>query len=414
MIRRHLEDQVVAALADTPVTLLVGARQTGKSTLCQQLAVGRHRARYLTLDDATTLAAARTDPVGFVASIDSPVVIDEVQRAPDLFSAIKLAVDRKRTPGRFLLTGSANVLLLPRVSDSLVGRMQVLMLWPFSQGEIEGAREGFIDAVFGRKAPPLAAGRQSREDILGRALRGGYPEILTRSDPRRRRAWYESYVTTILQRDVRDLANIEGLASLPRLLALIASRATSLLNYADLSRGTALPQSTVKRYLALLENTFLTRAIPAWSANLGKRLVKAPRLAVGDTGLLAHLVGASPEKLRTDPGAAGPILENFVAMELIKQATWSSVAVALHHFRTAAGQEVDLVLERDDGKIVGIEVKAAASVAATDFRGLHALREAARDRFLRGIVLYTGREAMPFGPSLFALPASAIWETRAD
>jgi len=250
------------ALADTPVTLLVGARQTGKSTLCRAIAERDHPARYLTLDDAATLAAAHADPVSFITAIEGPVVLDEVQRAPELFRAIKVQVDRRRTPGQFLLTGSANVLVMPKMSESLAGRMEVLTLWPFSQGEIEQTAEGFLAAVFGSKPlrPPPSAG--SRRQVIARAVRGGYPEILQRIDAARRRAWFGSYLTTILQRDVRDLAHIDGLTQMPRLFELLAARAATLLNYAELSRTVGWPQTTLKRYMALLEATFLIHSIP--------------------------------------------------------------------------------------------------------------------------------------------------------
>ena len=409
MISRHIEPVLLAALADTPVTLLVGARQSGKSTLCRSLASSAHPARYLTFDDAAVLASARADPAGFVANLDGPVVLDEIQRAPELFPAIKLAVDRRRAAGRFLLTGSANVLVLPRVADSLVGRMEVLTLWPLSQGEIEGRREQFLDDLFARDAPRRRGEGEGRAAILGRALRGGYPEVVQRADRGRRRAWFGSYVTTILQRDVRDLASIEGLTALPRLLALLAVRTSGPLNYADLSRVAAIPQTTLKRYMALLETTFLIRLVPPWSRNPSKRLVKTPRIVLTDTGLLAHLAGWTAERLNEDPGVAGPLLENFVIMELAKQASWSRWRPGVFHFRTHTGQEVDIVLEAEDGRIAGIEVKAASSMGEADFRGLKALREADGKRFHRGVVLYTGHELLPFGPGLWALPISALW-----
>ncbi len=408
MIRRHLEPSLLAALGDTPVVLLHGARQTGKTTLARWVSGKSRSWRYLTFDDAAVLASAQADPAGFVAALEGPVVLDEVQRALPLFLSIKASVDRDRRPGRFLLTGSAQVLLLPKLSESLAGRMQVLTLWPFSQGEIEGAVEGFLDAMFARALPAMAAKAETRSDLIARALRGGFPEAHDRPADRRGE-WLGSYLTTILQRDVRDLARIEGLADMPRLLALLAGRATGTLNAADLSRTLTVPLSTLKRYLALLEATFLVRLLPAWSANASVRLAKAPKLILTDTGLLAYLTGAGEERLALDPGAAGPLLENFIAMELVKQSAWSRSRPALFHFRTSTGREVDLVAEHPDGRVVGIEVKAAATVGASDFRGLEALREVAGKRFHRGIVLYTGAEALPFGPGLYALPLGALW-----
>jgi hypothetical protein len=407
MLARHAAARLHTALADRPVVLLHGARQSGKTTLVRAVAE-ESGARYITLDDLTMLAAAGNDAAGFLGGFAQPLVVDEVQRAPELLLAIKVAVDRKRTPGRFLLTGSANVLQVPRVADSLAGRMEIVPLWPFSQGEIEGTVEGFIDAAFGG-APPVLVQSSSSARLTDRVLRGGYPEAVPIKSAERRRAWFDAYVTTILQRDVRDLARIEGLTELPRLLALLASRPMAQLNYADLSRGTGLPQSTLKRYFALLEMVFLVRLLPPWHANIGKRLVKTPKVLLTDTGLAAHLMGIDDARLARDRTLLGGLLESFVAMELVKQSGWSADPPALYHFRTHEGDEVDLVLERRGGALVGIEVKSAATVSAADFKGLHALAEIAGQRFQRGIVLYTGSEIVPFGAGLFALPVEALW-----
>lgn len=401
---------MLAALKDTPVVLLVGARQTGKSTLVQELATTVHPARYLTLDDAGVLAAARSDPAGFLAGLTGSVVLDEVQRAPELFLALKLAVDRNRRSGRFLLTGSANVLLLPRLAETLVGRMEVLTLWPLSQGEIEGRKESFLDAIFSASFSPMTGAVDAWEAILDRLLRGGYPEVLSRETEERRTAWFGSYVTTLLQRDVRDLSNIEGLTTVPRLLSLLAARATALLNISELSRSLAMPQSTLKRYLTLLEMTFLLQPLPPWSSNMGKRLVKTPKLMLNDTGLLASLSALHRERLLTDRSLAGALLENFVVMELRKQLTWSRVNAQLFHFRTQTGQEVDVVLEDGAGRLVGVEVKASATIGPPDFKGLRTLAELADQRFHRGIVFYTGSEPLAFGPQLHALPIQALWQ----
>lgn len=409
MIQRHLTPRVLEALADTPVVLLNGPRQAGKSTLAQRIASHEHPARYLTLDDATTLAAARHDPQGFLAEFVGPVVIDEIQRAPELFLAIKAQVDRDRRPGRFLLTGSADVLLLPNLAESLAGRMEILTLWPFSQGEIEKNQENFIDSVFSNTILRKQFPRLRRSDMIQKILRGGYPEILSRQTESRQAAWFGSYLTTILQRDVRDVTHIEGLTALPRLLSLLAARAASLINFSEISRTSTIPQSTLKRYMTILETTFLLQTLPTWSGNLSKRLVKAPKLVIGDAGLMSYLLGLNKERLLQNPNLAGHVLENFVIMELKKQLSWNRTKAQLFHFRTQTGQEVDIVLEDLSGRVIGIEVKSAASVAADDFKGLRLLHETVGKRFVRGIVLYAGSECIPFGSQFQALPINALW-----
>jgi len=410
VIPRHLSAPLREALADTPVVFLTGARQSGKTTLVRSMA--GPSTRYLSLDDPATLASAQADPGAFLEDLDGPAILDEVQQAPALVPALRAVVDRDRKPGRFLLTGSAHALATPALAQALVGRMEVLTLWPLSQGETERRREGFLDALFRRRLPPWRGPAEDRAAIVRRALRGGFPEPLGRSE-RRRRVWFRSYVATILQREVRDLARIEGLAELPRLLELLAARATGLLNFAGLSRNAGIPQTTLKRYLALLEQTFLVLRLPAWTRSRSKRLVKSPKLLVADTGLLAHLAGASAERLLAHPDAAGPLLENFVAMELQKQAGWSRTTCRLYHFRTSAGREVDLVAEDESGRLVGIEVKARASLSERNLQGLRALADIAGARFHRGVVLYTGRERLAFGPRLHALPIPALWSLGA-
>jgi uncharacterized protein len=411
MFRRAIFGNILAALSDSPAVLVHGARQVGKTTLVREVASTVHPARYFTLDDATTLAAIAADPDGFVRGLgEERVVIDEVQRAPALFRALKARIDRSPRPGQFLLTGSANVLALPGLSESLAGRMEIVTLWPLAEQEIEATTDAFVDRIFSRQArwPEVPTAGPA---VVDRILRGGYPEALIRTSAARRRAWFASYVTTILQRDVRDLANIEGLASLPRLLALVATRSAGLLNFSDLSRGLSIPQSTLKRYFALLEATFLIRLLPAWTSNLGLRLVKSPKLMVSDSGLCASLVGASAERLASEGTLLGSMLETFATMELVKQASWSEAAPHLFHFRTPTGHEVDVVLEDAAGRVVGIEIKATHAVTASDFKGLRVLADAAGSRFVRGIVLSLQDDVVPFGANLHAVPLAALWSS---
>ena len=389
--------------------LVNGARQTGKTTLARQIA--GQEMRYLTLDDAATFSAADADPVGFIEGLGEPAVIDEVQKVPALLPAIKGSVDRQRSPGRFLLAGSADVLMLPTVSESLAGRVEPITLWPLSQGELAGVEESFVDALFATRTPRWPAEGASRDALVGRALRGGFPPAVQRSDARRRDR-YAAYVTTIVQRDIRDLADVVHVAQLPRLLSLLAARSTSLLNTAELSRSTGIAHTTLQRYLVLLEQAFLLRMIPAWSSNRSKRLVKSPKVGLVDSGLAAHLAGVTSARLRSDPSSAGPQLEGFVAGELRKQLGWAKARADLFHFRTHGGREVDLVLEHDDGRITGIEVKASASVDDGDFKGLRVLQEEAAGRFVRGVLLYTGSEALSFGSGLQALPLGCLWNVH--
>jgi predicted AAA+ superfamily ATPase len=367
--------------------------------------------QYLTFDDPSILAAAKSDPTGFVSGLTKPVTLDEVQHVPDIFPAIKLAVDRKREPGSFLLTGSADVLLLPKLSESLAGRMEVLTLWPFSQGEIVGIREHFIDALFARQ-PSWGMGKSGalkRNQLFEMITAGGYPPLITRRQVARRKAWFQSYLMTILQRDVRDLANIADLTAVPQLLAAVASRAGGLLNFADLSRSLSLPQTTLKRYFALLEATFLVQLLRPWSVNVGQRVIHTPKVYVNDTGLLSHLLGLTLERLEFEAGLAGAALENFVVMELRKQSSWSETQPQVYYWRTASGQEVDIVLEDSGGHLVGIEVKGSATLQREDLRGLQVLSDAARKRWVRGVVLYTGTEIIPFTSNLHGIPVSNVW-----
>lgn len=401
--------RVRAALADTPVVVIHGARQSGKSTLAKELLRQGYPGEYTSLDDSATLATARRDPDGFVAAFRGPVVIDEVQRAPELFRAIKLAVDRRREPGKFILTGSADVLQVPTISESLAGRVEVVTLWPLSQSEIGGRRDTVIDTLFSGALPALDESDDVRRDALERAVRGGYPEALLRKDPGRRREWFVNYVDTIVQRDVREVSAIEGLLEMPPLLALLGARAMAVLNMADLARALRLSHRTLIRYVALLEMTFVIQRIPAWAGELGRRLIRHPKIMLGDTGLLGHFLHLEPDRPPLDDRVAGPLLENFVASELLKCISWSEYRPSLYHFRTGRDEEVDLVLEGRGRQLVGIKVKASSTLTWEDFGPLRVLAEATGKRFVRGIVLYTGRRHLPFGPKMHALPVSALW-----
>ncbi len=412
---RSIKPQIDAALDDTPVVVIVGPRQCGKSTLAEVIARERG-ARLLTLDDAGRRAAANADPSGFVEQLELPAIIDEFQKAPELLSAIKSRVDRERAgrrpdAGMFLLTGSANVWGTLRVSESLAGRAERVQLWPLSQGEILGRREAFVNELLAGHVPRMAAAPSGRPAIAPAVIRGGYPEMLARHDRHRRARWIENYIQMILERDVRDLTTkAQQLDELPRLLAAAGARVAGLLEISELARDTKLGRDTTSRYLTLLELLFLLRRAPAWSRNIGQRLIKAPKLWLPDSGLASQLVGYDERRFENDETAlAGSLFENFIAGEILKQASWSDTDVNLHHFRTAGGREIDLVIEARDGALAGIESKLTLTVRDHDFSGLRHLRDKLGDRFRAGVVVHAGPETLPFGDRLWAIPASALW-----
>jgi predicted AAA+ superfamily ATPase len=408
---RFAEPALLEALADSPVVLIHGPRQCGKTTLARRVGA-RAGYAYRSFDDPVTLAAAGADPVGFVADLPERCILDEVQRVPALFTSLKAAADRSRRPGRFLLTGSANVLFVPRLADSLAGRMAILRLHPLTQAELAGRRPTFLDALFAGRFPARPWGRLGRE-LAERVVAGGYPAALARAKAGRRAAWYRDYAESLVQRDVRDLARIAALDALPRLLALAAGQTARLLNVSDLASPFQVSRPTIKDYVTLLERVFLLEQLAPWHSNRLSRLVKTPKLHVGDTGLAAALLGLDAESLAADRGTLGPLLETFVYQELRRQAAWRGDDIRFHHFRDKDGAEVDIVLERGGRTVAGIEVKAAATVTAADFRGLRKLKEAAGARFAAGVVVYDGEASVGFGEALHAVPVRALWALTA-
>lgn len=412
MIRRFLEARLRASQLDTPVTMVVGGRQTGKSTLVTSFGAGDQdrRGSYLSFDDATLVASVRADPAAFVAELPGTVVLDEVQRVPEIFLPIKAEVDRDRRPGRFLLTGSANPLFIPDVAEALAGRMEILTLWPFSAAELEENEQiQFAKLLFDPGAPPPDPAPFGREDLVRRILAGGFPEAIERSEPERRAQWFTNYLTTILERDVRSMAAIARLEQLPGMLTAISLRSRRPLNKSGVSGDLGIPGSSVDRYLALLERVFLVRRLPAWHNRVGPRLVKAPKLLVCDTGLLCHLLQWEGERLMSDPTSFGLALESFVGMELAKAVDVDAQSPRLMHYRTSKGAEIDYILEAGDGRIAAVEVNASSGVGESDFRQMVRLRDALDSRFDRGVVLYAGERVLPFGDRLEAWPVSALW-----
>ena len=404
---RWIEPRITEALQDTPVVLLAGPRQSGKTTLVRQMAA--QDMRYLTMDDELTLLSARKDPVGLIRSLDR-AVIDEIQRAPQLLLAIKKSVDEDRRPGRFLLTGSANLMALPTVADSLAGRMETLHLLPLSQSEIEGRAANWIDSAFAGRIltadkPALGA------TLVERVLQGGYPEAVIRPTERRRVAWARQYIDAIIQRDVRDIANLEKLDQLPRFLSGLAQTAGQMCNYTQLGGQVGLDGKTAARYTGIFEQMYLLKRVEVWARNRLNRIVKTPKLQFVDAGLLATLMGLGSNEALQDRSRFGHVLETFVYGELLKHTTTSEGDYRLLYYRDADQVEVDVVIENAAGQIIGIEVKAAATVNAGDLRGLKKLASIAGDQFKLGVLLYDGTETLPLGDGLWAAPLSSLWGT---
>lgn len=409
LVPRHVERMIEEALEDTRVVLLLGARQVGKSTLVTEVASRRGAAGPLTLDDATTRAAVDTDPTGFVASLPRPVVLDEAQRSGPLLLAIKEAVDRDTAPGQFLLTGSANILTAPRIHEALTGRTEIITLWPFSQSEIERVQVNFVDRLFGAEIPSITGAVVGREAFVERAVKGGYPEALTRTG-RRRERWFESYIESVVTRDLRELADIRRLEAVPSLLRLIAGQAANLFKAETMSNDLSISTKTVQAYTELLETVFLVKRVNAWRANIGRREVTTPKIYVVDSGLLAYLLGADEGRAGRDDQVTGKLFENFVVMEIARLVEWAETSATQYHYRDrSSGDEIDVVLESRAGEIACVECKAAATVKPADYRAIRKLREARGDQFVAGVVIYTGAEIRPLTEKIWAVPVSALW-----
>ncbi len=440
---RHAERRLNEAIEDSPVVLIHGPRQCGKTTLARTTRVSAdpspsglsnsaHQAgdstktpgcayAYFSFDDAGIRSAANTDPVGFVTNLPERAILDEIQRVPEIFTALKLEVDRQRRPGRFLLAGSTNVLLLPRLADSLAGRMQVVRLHPLSQRELESAgtaepdaEHGFLDALFS------GAFEQRQTERLGsrlaeRIVAGGYPAALARPTPRRQANWYRDYIDALVQRDVRSLARISALEALPRLLALAASQTARLVNVSNLASPFQVSRPTINDYLSLLERIFLLEQLPPWHSNRASRLIKTPKLHMGDTGVASSLLGINASELTRPKNGAllGHLTETFAFQELRRQASGLDERIGFYHYRDRDKTEVDLVIERGNA-VAGVEIKAGATVRRGDFNGLRKLARTAGARFACGVVIYDGELVLSFGDGLYAVPLVRLWEKAGD
>ena len=402
---RHMNAPLHTALTDTPAVLIHGARQTGKTTLAKMACPDR---TYFTLDDASLLSAAKTDPIGFVRELPEEVILDEIQRAPELFPAIKASIDANRRPGRFLLTGSANLMLLPSLTESLAGRMEVIRLHPLTQAEIHNAPGQFLHQLLSgnfSSQPVQPIGRQLAVMLAG----GGYPEPVQRQTQARQRQWHRQYVQAILQRDIQDVATIRDHGAVEKLLQLLAIRTGQLLNVAEVATGFQLTRPTASAYIDVLRRLFLVDLLPAWHNNPGNRLIKAPKIHITDTGLAVALTQpGSPD----DPAyraRQGHLLESFVVQEIQRLAGWTDPELEFFHYRDKDQVEVDLVVTRGS-QTWGIEVKSAATIFPKDFHGLKRLAEQAKPDFQLGIVLYDGERILPFGPRMWAVPLAHLWK----
>jgi predicted AAA+ superfamily ATPase len=400
MYPRFLSERILST--NMPVILINGARQVGKSTLVKTLFGDTHD--YVTLDDPQTLSLVKRNPLNFVQNQLRPLIIDEIQRYPDVLLAIKMIVDEKRQPRHFVLTGSVNVLGLKDLKDSLAGRMVVYNLWTLSQEEIQGKQSSFLESLFLEKLQIPSF--DFSVDIFNRIQRGGYPLVLLEKDPDSRREWIYAYITQLINKDIRDLSNIEGLTEIPNILGLLASRTGSLLNVNDLSRSLHIPHTTLNRYLSLLQSSFLFCPLNPWEKNFGKRLTKSSKSFLNDTAIVECLLN---KDARTDSVFFGHILENFVMLELVKQLSYKMRFVKLYHFRSVKGEEVDFVLEAMNGDVVAIEVKSSSQFSLKDTKGLQLLKQSLGEKFKQGILLYRGQNMLPIESKICAVPVEALW-----
>jgi uncharacterized protein len=407
MIERHARPLIVEALSYSRVVLVLGARQVGKSTLAKQIVSSEHPATVLTLDDRATREAARSDPHGFIAGLRGAVLIDEVQLAPDLLYAIKQAVDEDPTPGRFLLTGSANVLTAPRISESLAGRVRRIELWPLSQSEIHKTTGNFVERLFAGDPPQVTGAPVGREAFAEVVARGGYPAVYTLGEQQRQHS-HRDYVQSIVERDLRDIASAQKLSEIPTLLRLLATNSAKLLDYRKLSSDLQISDKTVRAYVELLRTVFLVHVVPAWRPGLRSRELQTPKLYLTDTGLLAQQLGVNQKRIAEDDQVTGYALETFCGMEILKHQSWATQNSTLRHYRVG-DDEIDIVLEAQSGELAAIEVKTKASIRERDWRVIAKLRDRRPGRFKAGVILYTGRQTIPLGDRIWAVPISGLW-----
>jgi len=414
---RHIKPRIIDALKVSPVVFLNGARQTGKSTLVQSISeqIGRNDlpATYVTFDRPTVMAAATAAPEAFLSAYKNPLIIDEVQMVPEIFRALKVVVDEQRLTdktnanGKYLLTGSANILALPKLSDPLVGRMSILTLYPFTTAEATQGTGNGLERLMRMDFSGITDRGITLTDAMKFAT---FPEIVGK-ESKERSIWLDGYLTTMLQRDVKQIAELEKISVLPNLLRILATRAGGLLNDSDISREVGLTSVTGKFYRNILKMMFLNFDVQPWHRNIGKRLVKSAKGYLIDTNMLCHMLDLNVDDIAASkPDLFGHILENFVATELLKQLNISDTKAELHHFRTSDDKEVDFVLEKPDGSVFAIEVKKSESVNIHDFKGIKAFEVLTKKDFTGGVILYSGKDIVPFGKNLWAVPFYILWQ----
>ena len=404
--KRNIQAKLEEAIKYSPIIFIKGPRQSGKTTLIQELK-GYH---FATFDNTQTLRLAADDPMGFIQNLPKPVIIDEVQRCPELFLAIKYDIDRNRIPGRYVLTGSADPMLMAKIGDSLAGRVKVLTLYPLSYGELQGIQESFVDRIWSDGSLiNLQCQKIDLEKLYTSMVSGGYP-VIQNMPLNLQREWFHDYTSMVIQKDILELAMIEHIKEIPQILSFCAARAGSLVNVSELSRDAKITVPTLQKYLSLLEVLFIVIIQSAWQKKMSQRLIKAPKSYLVDTGLLCWLRMVTVEKMMHNfTHEKGYIVENFVVNELMKQITWNTNFVKMYHFRSANNQEVDIILERIDGKIIGIEVKSNQNVSPQDIKGMKYLKDQVPDLWHRGILFYCGNEVIQLTEDIIALPISALW-----
>lgn len=401
-------------MAEEPVIAVHGARTVGKSTLLGSLASAAGR-EPLDLDDPATRDAVEASVSAF-AGAESPVFVDEYQHVPTILDAIKSELNRDLRPGRFVLTGSTRYASLPVAAQSLTGRLHVMTLWPLSQGEIDGVEERFAQQLLTDPSTLVvpATSNTARAEYVDRLLRGGFPLAVGRKAGSHRNRWFDDYMRLVIERDVAELSRIQQREKMPQLVARLAGQTAQILSLAPLAAASGIERSTTEHYVRLLEAAFVVYRLPAWGTTLRARASSKPKVHMVDTGVAGRMLRITADRLAAAHPQAmselGHLLETFCVGEILKQVSWMEIPAQAGHWRTHDGDEVDLVLERDDGAVACVEVKAGERVPEKDFRGMRKLRDALGDRFLGGVVLHLGRHAYTAEERLHALPVDRLWK----